>query len=475
MMLEKFILAVALMLGCLSQAAAIPEPAIAIQKPAALSTNRPLLPPTDIPPQYLEQALRDNLVLQEKSVSLEKSLLALQTARSYFLPTTRFEGQYLLSKGGRTIDIPVGDLMNPVYQTLNQLTGSNNFPTVKNVSEQLNPNNFYDLRIRSSMPLYNPELKINRSIQEKQLVLQQTEIDTYKRELVRDVKTAYFNFLSASRAIGIFDNALRVVEENLRVNRSLLANGKGLPAYVSRAESELMQVENQLRSASNDRLNARAYFNFLLNKPLDDSIEIVEPDINLALSQLPSTEINDVSRREELKKLSIVRDINLQVLKMNQSFRAPRVNVFLDLAAQGFDFNVNRKSFYYLGGLQVQVPIFTGRRNLHAIAQTKLDGRSLQLSSEQASRQLQLAALVSRHAINTANSSYRTAIKQESAAAQYFKLIDRGYKEGVNSFIEFLDARTQLTNAQLQVAIQQYKVFAALADYERQIASYSIQ
>ncbi|MBC6492676.1 TolC family protein [Flavihumibacter stibioxidans] len=452
MKLEKFIMAGWLLLGWQSLAAA-----------------------NDIPPQYLEEALRNNLVLKEKTISLEKSLLALKTARSLFLPTTRFEAQYLLSKGGRTIDIPVGDLMNPVYKTLNELTGSNNFPTISNVSEQFNPNNFYDLRIRTSMPLYNPELKINRAIQEKQVALQHNEIDIYKRELVRDVKTAYFNYLAASKAIVIYDNALLVVRENLRVNQSMLANGKGLPAYVSRAESELMQVENQLRSASNDRQNAKAYFNFLLNKPLTDTIAITEPDINQALLQLPSTEINDVSRREELKKLSIARDINQQVLKMNQSFRVPRLNAFLDLAAQGFDFELKRKSFFYLGGLQLNFPIFTGKRNLYTIEQTRLDGRSLQLTTDQAQQQLQLAAFVSRNAINTANSSYRTALRQESSARQYFKLIDRGYKEGVNNFIEFLDARTQLTNAQLQVTINTYKVFAAMADYERQSASYSFQ
>lgn len=450
MKFEKLIMAGWLLLGWQSQAAA-----------------------NDIPPQYLEEALRNNLVLKEKTISLEKSLLALKTARSLFLPTTRFEAQYLLSKGGRTIDIPVGDLMNPVYKTLNELTGSNNFPTISNVSEQFNPNNFYDLRIRTSMPLYNPDLKINRAIQEKQVALQNNEIDTYKRELVRDVKTAYFNYLASSKAIDIYGNALLVVRENLRVNQSMLANGKGLPAYVSRAESELMQVENQLRSASNDRQNAKAYFNFLLNKPLTDSIAITEPDINQALLQLPTTEINDVSRREELKKLSIARDINQQVLKMNQSFRVPRLNAFLDLAAQGFDFELKRKSFFYLGGLQLNVPIFTGKRNLYSIEQTRLDGRSLQLTTDQAQQQLQLAAFVSRNAINTANSSYRTALRQESSAMQYFKLIDRGYKEGVNNFIEFLDARTQLTNAQLQVTINTYKVFAALADYERQTASYS--
>ncbi|HEX6181670.1 MAG TPA: TolC family protein, partial [Chitinophagaceae bacterium] len=64
---------------------------------------------------------------------------------------------------------------------------------------------------------------------------------------------------------------------------------------------------------------------------------------------------------------------------------------------------------------------------------------------------------------------------QQEAATNYFKLIDRGYREGVNSFIEFLDARNQITTARLQAIINKYKVFNAMADYERQTAAYSFK
>src|SRR5687768_5586859 len=94
-----------------------------------------------IPEEYINTALSNNLVLKERNLSVQKGLIALQQARSLFLPTTWLEAQYTLAKGGRTIDIPVGDLMNPVYKTLNQLTGSDGFNPIGNVSEQLNPNN----------------------------------------------------------------------------------------------------------------------------------------------------------------------------------------------------------------------------------------------------------------------------------------------------------------------------------------------
>jgi outer membrane protein TolC len=427
----------------------------------------------DIPQQYIDEALSNNLVLKEKKLSLEKSLVALKESKTLFLPTTWFEGQYTLAKGGRSIDMPIGDLLNPVYKSLNQLTGGHGFPQVANVSEQFLPNNFYDVRIKTTMPLINPSLSISRDIREQQSMLSQNEIDVYKRALVKEVKTAYYNYLMSVNAVSIYQNALEIVNQNLRANKALLKNGKGLPAYVSRAESEVKQVESQLLGSINEKSNAKAYFNFLLNKPLTDSI--TETELQLVDAQLPLLVENNVSSREELKSLEIGRSINQNVLKMNRSYRTPRLNAFVDLASQAQDFKVNDKTVFYLAGLQVQVPIFSGKRNLYKIEQSVIDGEVLKNNTEQVKQQLEVAAYVSHNSLTTAYTKYAAAIKQKEAAQNYFKLIDRGYKEGVNTFIEYLDARNQLTNAELQVNINKYKVFAAVADYERQTASYSFK
>jgi outer membrane protein TolC len=424
----------------------------------------------DIIRKYINEALENNLVLKEREVSLEKGLTALKEAKSLFLPVTSLEAQYVLSDGGRTIDIPVGSLMNPVYSTLNQLTTSQKFPEVGNVSEQLNPNNFYDVRIKTVMPIINPDLRINRDIRKQEISIQQYEIDMYKRELVKEVKSAYFNYLTATRAIGIYKSALGVVNQNLKLNRSLLQNGKGLPAYVSRAESEVNKVEVQLQNAMNDQKNARSYFNFLLNKPLHE--EIVSSPEDFVLEKLSDTVLN-VSQREELKSLSMMSNINNNLLKMNRAFRTPRLNAFLDIGSQGFDFNVDNKTLFYLAGLQVKIPLFTGKANLYKIEQTQLTGRSIELKKENTAKQLELAASVSRNNVDNAWNAWLSLLKQEESANKYFQLINRGYQAGINSFIEFLDARNQMTTVQLQLNIQKYKVMTALADYERQTASYS--
>jgi hypothetical protein len=45
----------------------------------------------------------------------------------------------------------------------------------------------------------------------------------------------------------------------------------GLPAYVSRAESEVKEVETQLLNAQNEKQKAIAWFNSLLNRQMQET------------------------------------------------------------------------------------------------------------------------------------------------------------------------------------------------------------
>lgn len=425
--------------------------------------------------KYIHEAYSNNLVLRGKKLALDKSLLAIKEARNLYLPTTWLETQYTLAKGGRTIDIPIGDLLNPVYTTLNQLTSSNRFPQIQNVKEQFLPNNFYDVRIKTTMPILNPDININRDIKQQEVELKENEILIYKRELAKEIKMAYYNYMMSGHAVRILEGALSIVKQNLKLNESLLRNGKGLPAYVTRAESEVMDVENQLLNARNIEQNAVAYFNFLLNKPLKSNIVQEEIELDASLMQQLLAKENNVLLREEIKSFSTASNISENILKMNRSFSKPRLNAFVDMAAQGFDFRVNRNSLFYLGGVQLQIPIYSGKRNLLKIEQTQYDLQSLKLSTEQLQEQLRLAALQSVNNAQNAYNTYLTNMKKKESAAQYFKLMERGYTEGVNSFIEFLDARNQLTSAQLQLNISKYRFLAGIAEFERQTAGYQLQ
>ena len=87
---------------------------------------------------YINTAFDNNQGLTSQQLQLEKSLYALKEAHALFLPNISFGASYSKADGGRTIDLPLGDLLNPVYKSLNQLTGSTKFPDLQNKSVLLN-------------------------------------------------------------------------------------------------------------------------------------------------------------------------------------------------------------------------------------------------------------------------------------------------------------------------------------------------
>src|SRR5689334_4409749 len=209
----------------------------------ALTTLSTALTAQTVLDGYVSEGLKDNLVLQQKDITLQQAQQSLQIARSYFFPSVNLLGDYTSGEGGRSIAIPVGDLLNPVYASLNQLTQGDKFPQIENVNQNFFPHNFYDARVRTSLPLVNTDLYVNRSIQSQQVVLKQYEVELYKRQLVLDIKSAYFSYLAAVAAVKIYESGLGLVNKNVEVNESLLRNGKSLPANYLRSKSEAERVK----------------------------------------------------------------------------------------------------------------------------------------------------------------------------------------------------------------------------------------
>ena len=421
---------------------------------------------------YIKTALSNNETIKQQQILLTKSLYALKEAKSLFLPSVVFNGTYTLAGGGRTVDIPVGDLMNPVYKTLNQLTGTNNFPQRQNQNVLLKPNNFYDARIRTTYPIINAEIEYNRKIKTQQYNLQQIEINLYKRELVKEVKNAYYKYLQACEAVTIYKAALVLVNENLRVNTSLFNNQKVNRTAVVRSDNEVSKYNALLESAIQTQNNAKAYFNFLLNTDLNtaiitDSITAVPFDIFLTDTT--------VAKREELEKLKEAVAINQNITALAKSYKRPKLNSFVDLGSQAFDFKVNDKSVYYFAGLSLEWNIFSGNKNRYKIRQAETDEQVLQSQSNYVEQQLKLQLTISANSFKAAIADYNAAKSQVASSQKYYNDMFRLYKEGQAIFIELLDAENQLVNAKLQLNISLFDTWIKAADIERSNAGYSLK
>jgi hypothetical protein len=96
------------------------------------------------------------------------------------------------------IEFPIGDILNPVYGTLNQLTESNQFPTLNNEAIPFLRPQEHETRLRFMQPLLQPASWYNYQIRHTQVDVQSNAVAVYKRQLEADIRSSFYTYLKTS-------------------------------------------------------------------------------------------------------------------------------------------------------------------------------------------------------------------------------------------------------------------------------------
>ena len=217
--------------------------------------------------QYIDMGLENNLALKQKEVNYLKSMEILKQARAMFFPDISLNARYTAAEGGRIIDFPVGTMLNPVYQSLNYLLGQNLFPDIENMEFAFYRPTEHETKIRLAQPIIDTKIIYNQRINKELSRAAMADAGAYKRQLVAEIKTAYFNYLKTLKLLQLVDETRELLVENVRVNESLFENNVVTIDNVYRSRAELSKLERQEAEARKNHEVARAYFNFLLNRP----------------------------------------------------------------------------------------------------------------------------------------------------------------------------------------------------------------
>jgi outer membrane protein len=448
--------------------------------------------------QYIRLGLDSNLALHQRNFDLERSRLDLKRARSLFYPQAGFSSQYTLATGGRTIDIPIGDLLNGAYSTLNQLTNSKKFPQVSNQSVQFLPNNYHDTKMEVTLPILNTELQHNKEVSVETIGARQADLDVYRRDLVRSIRQAYYQYLQTGRAVEIYNTALGLVKENRRVSGKFVENHMATREIVLRAQAQVSEVEASFIEAENQRKNAAAYFNFLLNRSSDSEV-LTDSSLIAAGPDEAGTSAGDsvfpggsafpggsvfpgggatlggsdlLSRREEFSRLRSYQRITASNLKWDRAYLVPKLNAFYDVGFQGYGFHPDGSQLYQLAGIQLVWPLFKAGDNKLKIRQAEIDKATLDEEYKQLTRQVSLEQETATNNYHSALEALRSLSDGVSSAREAYRLAERRFNEGQALQIELIDARTQLTNSDIRYSLGRLSVLNRAADLERVNASY---
>jgi outer membrane protein TolC len=325
-----------------------------------------------------------------------------------------------------------------------------------------------ETKIRLIQPVLNPDIYYNSKIREELSFFEEADIDQYRRELIAEIRKAYYNVAMADRILLMLIETRKLLLENLRVNRKLVENDKLTIDFVYRSETELSKFDQELQIAQKNKKIAAAYINFLLNKTLTDSIIIQEPVTYPALASLNDNfSETAIGNREELKKLENFSNISDMQIKMNQAGKLPDLFVAVDYGFQGEKYKFNKDQDYIQASAVLTWNLFSGFQNRARIKQAIIDKAIIASQLDEARKRIELQVINTLNELLTAEKGIVAAESRLKNAREGFRLVNRKYEEGQASLIEFLDARTTMTQAEENLIISKFTYLSCFAEFEK--------
>lgn len=410
------------------------------------------------------EALENNLGLAQEHLAVERAEAGVREARARFFPALSLDSRYSELSGG----LNLGDFVNPAYAALNRITGTAQFPTDLDITLPMR----HESRLRLTQPLFDASILAGHALARHTRDGQRLERGAAARWLAAEAQSAFLEVGAARSARRTWEATLEVVTESERVAQRLVDAGRATPDQVLRARADRNEVEQRRDESRQVEDAAARAFNRILRRPLDTPVEEL-PD-SLLRFVIPVSEQEAVatalSRREELGQAEAgVHAANAGVRLASASF-LPSVALAFDYGFQGPDLSFGRDDDFAVASVVLSWSLSLGGSDGARRSAAKADAERLRLRRTELEdlvrldvRQAYDAALVALEAIGT-------AAARLAAARRSFELVRRRYEEGLASQVEFLDARTAYTSAELNRVATAYRYAIRYVDLERAAA-----
>ncbi len=419
---------------------------------------------------YVRQALAGNLALKQQNFSYQRSAAELHEARGRFLPSLGIRGRYTRADGGRAFEFPVGDIVNPIHDALNRIIGEEQFPTnVPNEDISFLREKEHETRLQVIQPIFQPAVYYNYRLRSNLTDVNRAARDQFKHDLVKEVRTAYFDYLGAVKFVELAMRTETLLKENLRISESLFDNGQATRDVVYRAQAELSRVQQSKAGAQKGEYLTKSYFNFLLNRPLDEHIDTVAvpgelPDPPLTLAQ--SVE-RALGYRMEIVQVDKGIEGAGNAIKLARTGYVPGLTFAFDYGFQGEEFRISEEDDFWRASLVLEWNLFDGLRRESRVKQAQMEKSRLSTRREEIELQIELEVRDAYRSLLVAKQNVAASSDEVRSSRRSFEIVNRKFEEGIAAQVEFIDARTAMTRAEVNRIVAVYDYLRSYAEFER--------
>ena len=399
----------------------------------------------------VDEALAANLGLDQAEANVDQRLAILDQARAEYLPQIDLQLRYSEANGGRTIEVPALGLDFRFLREREQ-----------------------DSYVRLVQPIYDPRIAAQKRGAAYTWEASRYGLDAYRLRLARDVRQAYYRWLTARESIGVLEATAKLAQENERVNDSLYRNGKVTRDLRLSAEAEHLEITQQILRARAAEDLARRYLNLLCNAPLDRAPEapvVSDADLPRMAAGMPAArgvalEERAVDRRAELRELDSGIAAAGEAESAARAAFKPQLAFAVDAGTQGEEWDYSVEDSYVLASVIVRFNLFNGGGDRAAIREARARSAGLTAGRQLAEQQIRIEVQQAITDLEVAEASLETAARRVEAADAAYAIVARKRDLGQVSSAEYLDAQRALTQARLNGNVTRFQAFGALAEVE---------
>ncbi|MFK7771817.1 MAG: TolC family protein [Saprospiraceae bacterium] len=428
---------------------------------------------SEILDNYVKEALTKNLTIQSEILKKDKQYSKVEQAKKLWKPSVDLNASYLFAEGGRELLFPLGDLFNPVYGTLNQLTSSTSFPTnIDNEKIQLAPNNFLDVQLSISKPLINSTIKYNQKIQNELLRINDLDMELSKREIVAQIKTSYFNYLKTFEGLAIMDETEKLLQEVLIFNKKLVKYDKATPDILSDIEFQIANLQSQKAMLMEQQDLAKAYFNLLLNKSLEAEIVIDENILQgefQASGNIISLKNTALQSRLEFKKIDVATALNSLNQERIDGEKKPTLGISGGIGLQTESFNFDNGGPLFTIGLGMNWNLLDGGLRKKKMEEIDVDQRILENDRKRLSQQIEMQVTQVFYKIRSLQIRMQAEEVAVKSAQKSYDAINARYRNDKAILIQLTQAQNSLTTSKMSQVLSKYDYLILLAELEKVI------
>jgi outer membrane protein TolC len=334
------------------------------------------------------------------------------------------------------------------------------------------------LQFTLSQTLFNRDVLLARRTRTD--VMQQSLQTTTQRkiDIVVAVSKAYYDVLATTQQVKVADENIRRIERSLQDAKFQYDAGVADKTDFKRATIALNNAKAS-KTANVEILKAKQeYLKSLMGYPVEAPIDLKYDSVALEQSiTAPADENPELNNRIEFQLLSTQIKLQEANLKYNKWAYLPNVSLNgaynLNYLNNEFSklYNVNYPASF--AAITLGFPIFQGGKRKSAIdaaewqlERTKLDLLSLKNSVNAAYSQ----------AIATYKSTYTNylALKENlDLAREVYDVIQLQYRNGIKTYLEVINAETDLRTATINYYTALYNVLASKVDVQKELGQFN--